>query len=135
MAKHDLELDETICRYLFSSPAHFPGQCSGEDFFLTPAFPSWGHREASHKHYDGSNFVLSVRTEPGSKESIRIETYEWVGDHVSALLAHSTASLFTTLATSNAATSRRSQPRLPGRFATRRDRHLAGTRDDLTGQK
>lgn len=86
MAKHDLQLDETICRYLFASPAHFVGECAGPGFYLTHAFASWGHREASTQENRGSTFALSVRTEQRSTQSVRVETYEWVGDEASSLL-------------------------------------------------
>jgi hypothetical protein len=40
----DLRPPETIFRFLFSSPAHFAGECAGDDFWLTPAFPSFDRR-------------------------------------------------------------------------------------------
>lgn len=86
MSENDLKLDDSVFRFLFSSPAPFVGECSGQGFYLTIAFPSWGRRSPSNRSRDDSNFVLSIRTEPQNKKTIQIETYQWIGEEVSALL-------------------------------------------------
>ncbi len=87
MAENDLKLDESVFRFLFTSPAYFVGECSGEGFYLTPAFQSFGRRRNRFDpSTDGSTFVLAVRAEPSTRESVRLETYEWVGEEASALL-------------------------------------------------
>lgn len=86
MAENDLKLDESVFRFLFTSPAYFVGECSGEGFYLTPAFQSFGRRRNRFDpSTDGSTFVLAVRAEPSTRESVRLETYEWVGEEASAI--------------------------------------------------
>ena len=87
MAENDLKLEDSVYRFLFASPARFVGECHGHGFYLTIAFQSFGRRSAFNRFRDESAFVLSIRTEPRDrKKTIKIETYEWLGEEVSALL-------------------------------------------------
>jgi hypothetical protein len=87
----DLKLPETIFRFLFTSPAHFAGECAGEDFWLTPAFPSFDRRGRSTLSlgtgpFRRSHFCLSVEVPKRDESAMTYPMYEWVGEEMSALL-------------------------------------------------
>lgn len=87
MERQSLRPEENVFRFVFSSSAYFVGECDGEAFNLTFAFPSWSRQSAFNQHtFEASHFVLSIRTEKRNAASIHIPTYEWVGEELSALL-------------------------------------------------
>jgi len=87
----NLKPSETIFRFLFSSPAHFAGECEGEDFWLTPAFPSFDRRgrellAIGAGPFRRSHFCFSVEVPKRDKSAMTYPMYEWVGEEMSALL-------------------------------------------------
>jgi hypothetical protein len=87
----DLRPPETIFRFLFSSPAHFAGECSGGDFWLTPAFPSFDRRGQETMRigsgpFRRSHFCFSVEVPERDPSVNTYPMYAWVGDEMSALL-------------------------------------------------
>lgn len=87
MQETDLKPNANIYRFLFTAPMHFVGQCDGSCFDFTVGFQSWSRRSALNKYQTNiSHFILSIRTEPHNKNQVVVETYDWVGEDVSALL-------------------------------------------------
>jgi len=84
MTDNTLKPDESIFRFLFASPARFVGECSGEAFYMSPAFPNLTIRP--NPIGSGSRFVLSIRGEARTKKKIVVENYYWLGEEISALL-------------------------------------------------
>ena len=87
----DLRPPETVFRFLFSSPAHFAGECSGEDFWLTPAFPSFDRRgrellRIAAGPFRRSHFCFSVEVPERDPTANTYPMYEWLGEEMSALL-------------------------------------------------
>ncbi len=87
----DLRPPETIFRFLFTSPAHFVGECAGEGFWLTLAFPSFDRRaresiRIGNGPFRRSHFCLSVEVPVRDESALMYPMYEWVGEEMSALL-------------------------------------------------
>lgn len=84
------ESDESIFRFLFTSPAHFVGAADEEDFAITVVFPSFDHRSTVldfQGPYARSRFMLSIRVpEVDKKNGVVVPMYTWVAEEASALL-------------------------------------------------
>jgi hypothetical protein len=87
----DLRPSDTIFRFLFSSPAHFFGECAGDGFWLTPAFPSFDRRgreslAANPSALRRSNICLSIEVPERDETAGSYPMYSWVGEELSSLL-------------------------------------------------
>jgi hypothetical protein len=81
--------EETIFRFLFTSPTYFVGETHQENFSLTVVFPSFDGRGVieSDGAYARSSFLLSIEV-PKQEAGRGVVTpmYNQIGDEVSALI-------------------------------------------------
>lgn len=81
--------DETIFRFLFTSPAHIVGAADEQDFALTVVFPSFDHRSTAldfQGPYARTRIMLSIRVPELDKKILAGRPmYTWIADEASAL--------------------------------------------------
>jgi hypothetical protein len=87
----NLRPPETVFRFLFSSPAHFAGECEGKQFWFTLAFPSFDRRgreslAITPSAFRRSHLCLSIDVPERDKSANVYPMYSWVGEEMSALV-------------------------------------------------
>lgn len=83
--------EETIQRFLLSSPAWFVNEIEREDFLLTPALPDSNSSALRERITPGprrrSFMALSLKIEEEKKETIVIPQYNWMANDIANLMS------------------------------------------------